>query len=151
MSNPLVITNLSVDQLQKLQKELCDRVLIIKFGAEWCGPCKRIAPLYHKFIKSNPPNIVFADINVDDNIDLYMSLKRNKMINGVPVFFAFHGGAKRDKWFIPEDSIVGADEEQVVQFFARCQAKANVKTNQTQQTSTYSYEDDVQGGYTYYT
>jgi len=119
-----IISELSVPELQRMQSTLGDKVLIIKFGAEWCGPCKRIAPIYHAFIKKNPSNIIFADIDVDNSIDLYMALKRNKMINGIPVFFAYHGKAKRDKWFIPDDSVVGADEGQVAQFFLRCQTKA---------------------------
>jgi thiol-disulfide isomerase/thioredoxin len=120
-----IITELSVAELQKLQKDMGNKVLIIKFGAEWCGPCKRIAPTYHAFIKSQPENIIFADINVDDNIDLYMALKRNKMITGIPVFFAYYGDTKkREKWFIPDDSLIGADEAQVATFFQRCKAKA---------------------------
>jgi thioredoxin 1 len=147
MSSSLVITELSVDQLQKLQKELHDKVLIIKFGAEWCGPCKRIAPSYHTFIRSQPENIIFADIDVDENIDLYMALKRNKMINAVPVFLAYYGdNKKREKWFIPEDSIVGADETKVAQFFARCQAKAAKQ----QMTQPDDDDDDGKGGYSYY-
>ena len=121
-----IITELSVVELQKLQKDMGNKVLIIKFGAEWCGPCKRIAPTYHAFIKSQPENIIFADINVDDNIDLYMALKRNKMITGIPVFFAYYGDTnKREKWFIPDDSLIGADEAQVATFFQRCLDKAS--------------------------
>jgi thioredoxin 1 len=121
-----VITELSVNELQKLQKDMGNNVLILKFGAEWCGPCKRIAPTYHAFINTLPTNIIFADINVDDNIDLYMALKRNKMIGAVPVFFAYYGDTnkKREKWFIPDDSLIGADEVQVAAFFQRCRAKA---------------------------
>ena len=64
--------------------------------------------------------------NPDDNIDLYMALKRNKMISAVPVFLAYYGdNKKRDKWFIPDDSLIGADETQVKQFFQRCLDKAS--------------------------
>jgi thioredoxin 1 len=124
-SDNKIISSLSVAELQKLQHNMGDNVLIIKFGAEWCGPCKRIAPTFHAFIKSNPSNIIFADIDVDESIDLYMALKKNKMISGIPAFFAFNGKTKRDKWFIPDDSAVGAEETQIVQFLIRCQKKAN--------------------------
>ena len=60
-----IITELNVKQLQTLQAALKSEVLIIKFGAEWCGPCKLIAPAFHDFIKRGPTNIICADINID--------------------------------------------------------------------------------------
>lgn len=120
----LIIKNLSVHELQKLQTDMGPRVLIIKFGADWCGPCKKIAPAYNKFIETAASNFIFADINIDDNMDLYVTLKKNKMVNGIPVFFAYYGNTKRDKWFIPDNSIVGADDKAVNDFFQQCKNKA---------------------------
>ena len=119
-----LITELEVVDLQKLQAEMGNKVLIIKFGAEWCGPCKRIAPTFHNFISGCPTNIIFADIDVDENLDLYIALKKNKMVNGIPAFLAFYGDKIREKWFIPDDSVTGADETTVNQFFDRCRTKA---------------------------
>jgi len=119
-----VITELNVLQLQALQTSMSKDVLILKFGAEWCGPCKTIKPAYHHFMQNCPPNIIFADIDVDENIDLYMALKKQKMVSGIPVFLAFFGDVKRDLWFIPDDSVVGADATAVTNFFKRCVSKA---------------------------
>jgi thiol-disulfide isomerase/thioredoxin len=119
-----IISELNVADLQKLQAEMGQHILLIKFGADWCGPCKKIAPQYYEYIKTAPTNILFADINVDDNMDLYMALKKHKMVNGIPVFFAYYGDVKRDKWFIPDDSVIGADEISVKTFFERCSKKA---------------------------
>ena len=131
MANRQIITELSVEDLNKLQTATCNKVLIIKFGAEWCGPCKKIAPIYKNFINMSSENIIFADIDVDENLDLYMALKKYKMIQGIPVFLAFDISTKRDKWYIPDDSVIGADENDVNQFFQRCQAKANSFTPYT--------------------
>ena len=122
-ANRVVITELNVDQFTKLQTEMGNRLLLIKFGADWCGPCKRIAPFFHKLIELSSPNILLADINVDNNMDLYVALKKNKMVQGVPAFLVYYGNTKRDKWFIPDDSVVGSNEEQLTQLFARCEAK----------------------------
>jgi len=128
-----IITQLDVKQLQEIQAKMNSQILIIKFGADWCGPCKKIAPNYVDFIKTAPANIIFADIDIDESIDLYISLKRNKMVTGIPVFFAYYGGVKRDKWFIPEDSVIGADEISVKSFFDRCSRKA------TELQTVYTY------------
>ena len=120
-----IITELDVPQLQTLQAEMTKQVLVIKFGADWCGPCKKIAPNFHDYIAKAPANIIFADIDVDENMDLYMALKKQKMVNGIPVFLAYYSdNKKRDKWFIPDDSIVGADIRAVAEFFGRCSKKA---------------------------
>lgn len=115
-----VITDLNVDELKLLQTNMGNRVLIIKFGAEWCGPCKKIAPVFYDFINSASANFIFADIDIDTNIDLYIALKKQKMVQGVPVFLAFFGDVKRDHWYIPDDSMIGADETQLKAFFDRC-------------------------------
>jgi thioredoxin 1 len=119
-----VITELDVGQLKALQLNMTGGIIIIKFGAEWCGPCKKIAPLYTKYISSNPMNILFCDIDVDTSLDLYIALKKQKMITGIPVFLAFFGDVKRENWFIPDDSVIGADEKEIDKFFKRCSSKA---------------------------
>ena len=119
-----VITELSVAHLEHLQSLMGNCIIIIKFGAEWCGPCKKIAPTYKNFISKSSSNIICADIDVDENLDLYMALKKYKMVQGIPVFLAFYGDVARDKWYIPDDSVVGADEKNVTDFFKRCEDKA---------------------------
>ncbi len=133
-----IITSLSIAELQGLQSKMGQQLLIIKFGAEWCGPCKLVAPAYQEFIANSPSNIIFADIDVDESIDLYIALKKNKMVQGIPVFMAFYGNTPRDKWFIPNDSVIGADAKLVKDFFIRCESKAK---EQTDSTGGYSYYD----------
>ena len=124
MSNRPIITELNVEKLISLQTSMGNGLFIIKFGADWCGPCKKIAPTYKNFINVSAENILFADIDVDENLDLYMALKKHKMVQGIPVFLAFYGNTDRDKWYIPDDSVIGADEKAVNDFFQRCQKKA---------------------------
>ena len=37
-------------------------LIVIKLGAEWCGPCKQIKNVVHAFFASSPPEVVCADI-----------------------------------------------------------------------------------------
>jgi len=127
-SSKEIITSLTPGELQELQQYHLDgSVLVIKFGAEWCGPCKRIQPLLHYWMNQCRDNIFCAEIDVDDNIDLYMSLKRHKMIGSIPTLLAFHGDKVRDpkQWFIPDDSVIGSDDGPVKAFLDRCTIKAD--------------------------
>ena len=43
------------------------KIIIIKVGADWCNPCKKITPLYTQFAENNSnPNIIYAEINSTD-------------------------------------------------------------------------------------
>ena len=92
-------------------------LIIIKFGAKWCGPCKRIKHLVNGFFASSPDNVLCCDIDVDECFDLYSFLKSKKMINGIPVMLCYK---KRNISFIPDDSVVGAEPQQLDTFFRRC-------------------------------
>ncbi len=43
-----------------------DGVIVIKYGAEWCGPCKRIMPDIIKLAKEYP-DVYFLDVDVDND------------------------------------------------------------------------------------
>jgi thioredoxin 1 len=92
-------------------------LIIIKLGAEWCGPCKTIKPVVHGFFATSPPNVVCADIDVDKSFDFYSFLKSKKMVNGIPVMLCYKKG---NKTYIPDDSITGSDPAQLDAFFRRC-------------------------------
>ena len=92
-------------------------LIIIKLGAEWCGPCKQIKSIVHGFFASSPPEVVCADIDVDQSFDFYSFLKSKKMVNGIPVLLCYKKG---NTTYIPDDAIIGADPTQLHQFFTRC-------------------------------
>ena len=119
-----IITSLTPEELFTLQRSLCDRLIVVKFGAEWCGPCKKIKPLWNEWISIIPSNIVIVDIDIDESIDLYVQLKAKKMVKGVPTILAFSGDVKREQWYIPDDSVSGGNEGDVKNFMNRCFMKA---------------------------
>ena len=119
-----IITSLTPQELITLQGSLNNRILVIKFGAEWCGPCKKIKPLWNEWITLVPANIIIVDIDIDECIDLYVQLKAKKMVKGVPTILAFYGNARREQWYIPDDSVSGGNEGDVKNFMNRCFVKA---------------------------
>jgi thioredoxin 1 len=119
-----IITSLTPEQLFNLQRSSTNKVIVVKFGAEWCGPCKKIKPLWNEWITIAPANIIIVDIDIDESIDLYVQLKAKKMVKGVPTILAFAGDVKRDQWYIPDDSVSGGSEGDVKNFLNRCFMKA---------------------------
>ena len=97
--------------------------LVIKFGAEWCGPCKKIDPLVRHWFAQFPPTIQTAVIDIDENFEIYAFLKSKKQVNGVPVILFYKKG---NHTWIPDDVIVGADESSVNRFFERCVATVSM-------------------------
>lgn len=77
-------------------------IVVIKYSADWCGPCKKIAPIYHKLPKNNLFNsdVLFCQEDIDDEIEEYP-----ENILAVPTFHIYkknsfvtsHKGANMDK------------------------------------------------------
>ena len=92
-------------------------LVIIKMGASWCGPCKKIKPIVDAFFASSPDNVICCEIDVDESFDLYSYFKNKKMVNGIPVIMCYKKG---NISFIPDDTITGIEPSQLDLFFKRC-------------------------------
>ena len=92
-------------------------LVIIKFGATWCGPCKKIKHVVDGFFATSPDNVICADVDVDESFDLYGFFKSKKMVNGIPVMLCY---IKGNETFIPDDSVTGIDPGALDAFFNRC-------------------------------
>jgi len=121
MSTQQIINELSVKQLTYLQENMGKKIVVIKFSAEWCKPCKVIKPTWDYWIQNNKQtNIIYVELDVDETMELYGALKTKKMVSGIPALFMYKGNMKRDHWFIPDDSFSGGDVEGLKQFLNRC-------------------------------
>ncbi|KAF4463014.1 thioredoxin [Fusarium albosuccineum] len=65
-------------------------VVIADFYADWCGPCKMIAPTFESLAKehSAPKKVAFAKVNVDSQ----GGIARAQGVSAMPTFKIFHGG-----------------------------------------------------------
>lgn len=71
-----------------------EKVLVIDFGATWCGPCKRIGPIVEKFASDHPDKVDAAYVDVGE----HPTLAQRFAVMGVPTVIIFRGG-KESKRF----------------------------------------------------
>ena len=80
-----------------------DKLTLVKFAANWCGPCKMLTPILEGVIKN------YSDINVGEvNIDTHSDLARKDNVRGVPTIVFYKNGVE-----IPNTRMVGVQPAQV--------------------------------------
>ncbi|VVD89543.1 thioredoxin TrxA [Pandoraea anhela] len=66
-----------------------DKPVLLDFWAEWCGPCKMIAPILDEVSKEYGDKVQIAKINVDEN----QQVPAKFGIRGIPTLILFKNGA----------------------------------------------------------
>ena len=67
--------------------------MVIDFNAEWCGPCRRMAPVIEALAQKYDGQIIVGQCNVDDNDDLASKFG----IRNIPAIYFLKGTEIVDK------------------------------------------------------
>ncbi|CAN5648194.1 thioredoxin [soil metagenome] len=68
-----------------------DEAIIVDFWAEWCGPCKKIAPILDQIAEEHAGKVRVAKLNVDENPET----GRRFQVMSIPTLLVFqHGEVK---------------------------------------------------------
>ena len=62
--------------------------VLVDFWAEWCGPCKMIAPILDEVARAYSGKLQIAKVNVDENSEVPAKFG----IRGIPTLMLFKGG-----------------------------------------------------------
>jgi thioredoxin 1 len=66
-----------------------DKPVLVDYWAEWCGPCKMIAPILEEIASDYADKIKIAKLNIDDN----PNTPPKYGIRGIPTLMLFKAGA----------------------------------------------------------
>jgi len=65
-----------------------DKPVLVDFWAEWCGPCRQVAPILDELSTEHGDKITFVKMNVDENPVTPSSYR----VTGIPTINVYKGG-----------------------------------------------------------
>jgi thioredoxin 1 len=84
MSKPKAIT----DDTFAVEVKQADKPVLVDFWAEWCGPCKMIAPILEEIAEERPEDLTILKLDVDANPRWAMEYG----VMGIPTLLLFKDG-----------------------------------------------------------
>ena len=99
MAHPIVISDDTFDQ----EVIKSDIPVLVDFWADWCAPCKMIAPIVEELAEEYDGKVKFAKLDIDSNPKVATTYG----IRSIPTLLIFKGGS-------PVDQVVGAVPKSVL-------------------------------------
>ena len=83
-------TSKTNDQDFKLDVLESDKLVLVDFWAEWCGPCKALAPSLEEISEEMKDKLKVVKVNVDEN----PTVSQSYSIRSIPALMIFKNGVK---------------------------------------------------------
>ncbi|HDD35965.1 MAG TPA: thioredoxin [Archaeoglobus veneficus] len=87
LSKPIELNSKNFSEVLKNEN------VVIDFYANWCAPCKMIAPIIEELAKEYAGKVVFAKLNTDENIEIAQRFA----ISAIPTIIFFKNGKAVDQ------------------------------------------------------
>ena len=100
-----------------------DNTVVLKFSANWCGPCKKVQPTFQKIIDSYE-NVTFYHVDIDEHEDLV----ERESVKSIPFFVVYDNGIK-------VNSAVAGTSEKLEEFVTETFSRIGEHGNQLEETS----------------
>ena len=65
-----------------------DKPVLLDFYADWCGPCKMLAPVLHEIAEESTGAFKVSKVNVDEQMELAMRFQ----VSSIPMLVVFKDG-----------------------------------------------------------
>ena len=96
-------------------------ILVIKMGATWCNPCKKIKDIAQQKMDELKTefdaNVTIIEIDIDDCFEVYASLKTKRIVSGIPAILCWF---QDNVTLRPSDFINDSEPTEVEMLFDRC-------------------------------
>lgn len=81
----MAVIHINKDNFEQIKNG--DQAVLIDFYADWCGPCRMVAPIVEELAKDNP-DVVIGKVNVDDDPELAQAYG----VMSIPTLIVLKGG-----------------------------------------------------------